>query len=345
MMVGTLMSTTHRPPSPGVYLFLGPARARKIERVEAVATHLHVHLLDRETWPAGAFSSAHQLSMLLRQQPLASGCRLMVIDDAHRLPEACCRALEEYAKDGLLTSTVILLMDTELSSRHSLSALAKLASREEFAPLEAAQAGRWARDYLAQQGKQIDEAALGELLHQHGGETSALRAVLDQLMNWIGERPRIELGDLEAFGWRSRLGKEPFGGSSKGAFALVEAIGRRNARSALAVLQEQLAAGKDELELLGLVIWQLQRWALVSRLRESHVPRPQLADVAGLPMWQLDRVLKELSGRSHVWVCERLRECAELDLAAKSGRVPLMRGALEQLALTLCLPASAARLS
>jgi DNA polymerase-3 subunit delta len=269
----------------------------------------------------------------------------MVIDDAHRLPEACCRAVEEYAKDGLLTSTVILLIDTEWSGRQSLSALAKLASKEEFAPLEAAQAGRWVRDYLAQQGKQIDEAALGELLHQHGGESSALRVVLDQLMNWIGERPGIELGDLEAFGWRSRLGEESFGASSKGAFALVEAIGRRNVRSALAVLQEQLAAGKNELELLGLVTWQLQRWVLISRLRESHVPRNQLAAMAGLQSWQLDRVLKELSGRSHAWVRERLRECAELDLAAKSGRVPLMRGALEQLVLTLCLPAAAAQLS
>lgn len=124
--------------------------------------------------------------------------------------------------------------------------------------------------------------------------------------------------------------------SGKGAFGLVEAIGRRDAAAALQVIHEQVAAGKEVVELMGLLVWQLQRWLAVSRLVDAGVARDRIGLIAGLKPWQVSRVLAELKGRSTASLKAALDRCLELDTAVKTGRVP-PRTALEGWVVELTL--------
>lgn len=127
--------------------------------------------------------------------------------------------------------------------------------------------------------------------------------------------------------------------SSRGGFALLNAIARRNAPAALQELDTQLAEGREGLEILGSLVWQLSRWVTVAQWRTAGVASEEVAASMKLQAWQLDRTIGELRGRTVGELRAGLERCWELDVAAKSGRVASLRMALEQLVLTLCQPA------
>jgi hypothetical protein len=139
---------------------------------------------------------------------------------------------------------------------------------------------------------------------------------------------------VERFGEELTLSKNK-GSKTSGDFSLVEAIGRRDALSALQTAKEQMLEGKEPLELLGLIGWQLQRWLLVANLKEEGLGNPKIAESTGLSIWQVERISDELSGRKSLWLNKLLKRCLELDIMAKSGKI-LPNLALEEMIVSLC---------
>jgi DNA polymerase III delta subunit len=113
--------------------------------------------------------------------------------------------------------------------------------------------------------------------------------------------------------------------SAASGFGLVNAIARRDAGAALAELDSQLADGKEVLEVVGLLGWQLQRWLTVKRGGD-----------AGLQPWQLDRVRGEVASRSLETLHRSLADVWAVDTAAKRGQLPLPRAAVEAVVVELC---------
>ena len=119
-------------------------------------------------------------------------------------------------------------------------------------------------------------------------------------------------------------------------FALTDALGRRDAAGALTAIRDQLIAGKDPLEVLGLIVWQVQRWVAVKRLIAEGQPAEQIITMTGLRPWQVQRIHTEVAGRPIAALQELLTRCWQVDVGAHSGRV-IPETALEQLALEACL--------
>ena len=138
-----------------------------------------------------------------------------------------------------------------------------------------------------------------------------------------------------------RFAGQPSPSPAKRHFTWLDAVARRDTAAALGALQEQLAAGKNVLELLGLLVWQLQRWLTVGHLLELRVPRERIEALTGLRAWQLQRTSEELADRSLASLRQGLRRCWELDVAVKTGRT-IPRVALEELTVELCLPGRSA---
>ncbi len=80
-------------------------------------------------------------------------------------------------------------------------------------------------------------------------------------------------------------------------FALTDALGTRDVGVALSAVHDQLLAGKEPLELLGLVAWQLQRWVLVKRWLSLRYNAERIATVSGLKLWQVERAASEVASR------------------------------------------------
>ena len=132
--------------------------------------------------------------------------------------------------------------------------------------------------------------------------------------------------------------EEPATVGASGRFALVEALATREASAVLQALHEQLMAGKDVLELVGLIVWQLHRWLTVQHLVESGTSRERIGELTRLQSWQLERVLRELAGWSTTALQQALWRCWELDRAAKRGALANPRAALEGWLVEVCLP-------
>ncbi len=251
-------------PSGGLYLFLGPDRPRKLQRLQALERSLRIQPLDRHQVD-GATITAAQLVALSRQQPAMSPLRLIVVDHAHRLDRGCVDALGAHAATIVLTACVILLVDTELSGRHPLA----------HAP-----------------------------------------------------RPFT----VEPFPSREAPATKPF--------ALTDALGTRDAAGALSALREQMQAGKEPLEVIGLIAWQLQRWVTVKRLFTEGYRADQIAAALDLRPWQVERLQAELRDRPLASLQEALERCWQLDVDAKRGRLnPEL--AVEQLLVELCVGSAA----
>jgi hypothetical protein len=130
-------------------------------------------------------------------------------------------------------------------------------------------------------------------------------------------------------------------------FALVDALGRGDVTGALAAVHDQLVSGREPLDILGLVGWQLQRWVAVRRLLDAGEPIERLAALTGLRPWQAQRAQSEVAGRSLASLQDLLARCWQFDVQAKRGlAMPAL--VVEQLVMEVCqagLPAPSGRLS
>ena len=119
-------------------------------------------------------------------------------------------------------------------------------------------------------------------------------------------------------------------------FAFTEALGTADHVHALIAMRQQRAAGREAVELLGLIAWQLQQWLLVKRVARQGYTDEQVESLSGLRPWRLERLQFEARGRSLESLQRSLTRCWQLDVEAKSGRtVPEL--ALEALVIELCL--------
>ena len=186
---------------------------------------------------------------------------------------------------------------------------------------------------IVDQAHRLDQAGIALLLKQAEAMTSMARVVL------VTER---ELNNRQALAQAAASPSiivEQFASAASGPsaspFALTDALGQRRAAGALSAAQAQLASGKDPLELLGLVAWQLTRWMAVRRLTAMGCTAEQTASATGLQPWHAQRVLSEVSRRSVASLRELLERCWRLDTDAKHGRID-PRLALEQLLVEIC---------
>lgn len=104
-------------------------------------------------------------------------------------------------------------------------------------------------------------------------------------------------------------------------FALADALGEADFSRCISAVREQLLQGREPVEVIGLMAWQFQRWMVVRRLMDARMPASQIALTAGIRAWQVERIQKELSGRSLLDLREALKRCWRLDTDVKRGRV------------------------
>ena len=253
---------------PGLHLFLGPDRPRKLLRIQELERALGSHPFDRHQLD-GAVTTARELSALCRQRPAASPVRLIVIDQAHRLDPAAVSALLAHAEVIAKSACVVLLVEVELGLRHALA--------------------------------------------------KAPDAV-----------------QTERFPGRDAQATKPF--------ALTDALANRDVSGALGAVRDQLLAGKDPLELLGLIAWQVHRWVAVKRLSHAGYSAERMVSVTGLHPWQVQRVQSEVAPRSLGSLQRALSRCWQVDVGAKQGRnIPEL--AIEELVVEMCLADAQARRS
>lgn len=120
-------------------------------------------------------------------------------------------------------------------------------------------------------------------------------------------------------------------------FALTDALGTRDVPGALSAIHEQRLAGKEPFELLGFLVWQLQRWITVKRLLNARYSADRIAMMTGLKQWQIQRIQSEVRDRPLDSLEKALYSCWRADTDMRQGRnIPDI--ALEEAVIRICVP-------
>ncbi len=208
------------------------------------------------------------------------------------------------------------------------------------------------RDRLKAAKKQIDADAVDWIVERTGFSMRALASELDKVVLFVGERPRIQVGDVAAVLSNAR---------ESGVFDLTNAIDDRDARRAMGALRGLLAQREAEQAILGLIAAELRqliiaRCAIDGRLGGSFDPGlsypafqsrvlPKLsadapkdgsaAKLSAMHPFRAYNLLRSGARYNVEELVQALRTMHALDLAGKAGG-SLDAVALEGLILSLC---------
>jgi len=182
--------------STGVYLFSGPDRPGKLQRIRELRRTLPVDPLDEHRLEAASVS-ASDLVALCRQRPAASPARLIVVEDAQRLSPTCISGLIHHADAIRQTACVVLLVDAELSVRAPLARAAhdRAIALERFAGAAEAPAKPFA--FLDALGARRFPAALEAVREQLAAGKTPLELIglaAWQVQRWVVVRHFLDAG-------------------------------------------------------------------------------------------------------------------------------------------------------
>lgn len=198
-------------------------------------------------------------------------------------PKVFAQGLADYAARVPESTVLVVLVDELLEAGHPL--------------LKAAQTRGQARAFTAPKGPQLDAwmtrraQALGTRLAPEaarllaslaGADLRVLASEIEKLATYVGRGGQIGAAEVRLLTPATQQAR---------VFDLTDALARRDRPRALALLHELLAAGESPLGIVALTAHQTRSLMQVKTLAEAGMRAPQIAQVAGMAPFVVDKSL------------------------------------------------------
>lgn len=269
----------------------------------------------------GNSSANHDLESMLGAQGLFSNKQLVIVQEA--LSSASLEKQKELVtflktKDHLLTDADTILIFFEAGTPKKSLALFKFlatkAKKQEFAPLEGAKLSQWALSFASKLAPEINfsKAALDLLLASTGNDLFMLSNEINKLVNFknAGE---ISVEDVRLL-VKSRVDSTMF--------ETIEALASGNKAQALRLFHEQIAKGEDVFYILSMYTYQIRTLLKIGDFFwQGLTSAPQIAQASGLHPYVVQKSLAQIRNLSEAKTKQMLRELAEIDFNAKTGKI------------------------
>lgn len=186
---------------------------------------------------------------------------------------------------------------------------------------------RWIEARAKQKNARFEHRAMQALANVVGDDLRALENEIEKLALYVGSARPISLADVELLC--------PYTADSE-TFAMANAIGRRDVRSALDQLHKRLEEGQNPLAILAGITTQFRGLLEVKDMAASGLTPMQIAREKG---WRSDFAAKKRLQEARNFSTERLVQIFSIlrdtDLAIKTGEIePIL--ALDMLVSRLC---------
>lgn len=259
----------------------------------------------------------------LRTLPFLSERRLVMIRDAEAFISKNRENLEKYLAAPSPTGVLLMICKTFDARTKLYKAVQKVGRAVKCKPLYPKQVAMWIVD-RARDGyrKRMDRSAASRLHDLVGGSLSTLDAELDKLSIFVGEKPDIQLGDIEALVGHNRDEK---------VFGIVDAMASGQTGRALELWHQVWATDRvAEGRAIGGLAYSLRRLLEARTAAEAGVPLEKLAR----QLWTEPDVLAKRFRNCQVCDIEnQLMDLLDVDLRAKTGRTNV-RDAVEKFIVT-----------
>lgn len=265
-----------------------------------------------------------ELLTRLDTAPFFGPRRVVVVRRLEALRNADHEPLVAFLERGD-SPTVGVFVARELDRRRRLFLTFKRVARIiEARPLPPRDVPRWVADRFKTHGKQPAPGAAESLVALAGTNLRDLDHEVAKVAAYVGERAQISRADVEAIA--SRMGEASI-------FALVDAVGGRDAPAALRALHDILSTHEPP-QVLFMVVRQFRLILRAHTLAGGRGAGPGLAERLGVPPFVARKVADQARGYRGEQFPGIFAALEAADRAIKSGSQPRM--VLETLFVQLC---------
>src|SRR5262245_36046431 len=202
--------------------------------------------------------------------------RLVVVDQADPFVTKFRPQLEGYVADPSEAGVLVL----DVKSFPGTPKLAKAVPDAAHIVCKAPPEYRlpiWCVDWCqTQYGKKLTTPAAQMLVELVGPTMGVLDQELQKLKDFVGDRPAIDVPDVDELTGRSR---------GANVFRILDAVGEARPAVALKILNELFEEGEEPLRLLGAIGSQLRKLARAARMHKQGLDLDEAMKNAGVPTW------------------------------------------------------------
>jgi DNA polymerase-3 subunit delta len=269
--------------------------------------------------------------------PFLCDRRLVIVNHYLKRPggrgkeEAELAALADYLPTMPGTTWLIFVEDETLPPTHPILKLAEKHPAGQVRAFDGPGRGElsgWIVRRVERKGATVERAAADALAVAVGDDLRLLDSEIEKLATYTGGERSITTADVELL--------VPYTGEAN-VFAMVDAIGRRNGRTALRLLHKLLEAGDAPLYLLSMIVRQFRILIQVKELSAQGLTVSTIAKRAGLHPFVTEKAQRQAMNFSLGQLEVIYARLLDTDLAIKTGRMEDVL-ALDTLVAALCGP-------
>lgn len=245
----------------------------------------------------------------LRTMPLLGDRRIVVVRDADSFVSKYREKLEGYLAGPSSTGTLVLDVRKWPSNTRLAKLVEKIGQTIRCEPPTGKEFDDWLMQYTAKMGKRLAPGAAQLLRDLLGKDEPAIYlSEIEKMVTYIGERPGIEVADVQALvsPMRAEL-----------VFAVTDAMADRNVGRALGLWEQVLASDKEaQFKAIGGLAWGLRKLIKARRLVDRGMSPDQAARES--QVWgQMAAARVQAFSTRHLE--SQLARLAEIDVSSKSG--------------------------
>lgn len=180
---------------------------------------------------------------------------------------------------------------------------------QEFKKLEGARLTSWAQKEFERLGTKIEPRALTNLIQAAGSDLYRLKNEIDKLANYKKLITEKDVAEMVTPDFHSDI------------FAVIDAIAKKDKKSALKILNEHIENGESEIYLLTMIVYQFRNLLRVKSLVEEKLNADSIAKKTGLHPF----VVKKSLFAAQLFSLDELkniyRRLFNIDLKIKIGEI------------------------
>lgn len=210
-------------------------------------------------------------------------------------------------------TTHVIFVESEVDGRNKLvNWFKKNGYKTEMKAPSEGEIRKWIAKLCKDEGKQIYENAVEYFIGSVGLDMLLIKNELEKLFAYVGDRNEITMEDV-----REICVNE----ADDTLYAMIDAIGNRNQQEALVLYRNLLELKQEPLFILSQLARNVRKMMEISALIKDGKSPDEIASVAGVPKWTLNRYKTQIRNNSKESFIRMLDECASTEASIKTGLV------------------------
>ena len=234
--------------------------------------------------------------------------------------------LEDYLADPEPRTVLVFVADKPDARRKNVRQIGKIGAVLALTPLRDREVPDWVVRRAQGLGLRLEGATAGLLSDVLGADLGSIERSLEKLALYVGENGTVRPEDVEACVARTKV---------HSIFELMDAVGRRQTRTALTLLSRMLGPRDAPLRIQSMLFRQVRRVWTVRSLLEDGCPRGELPARVGLPPFLLADLTRQAGLFSRADLLQAVDSLFAADRALKTSQGQPER-VMEALVLGLC---------